>query len=91
MSDFDKEDFVGAVYQMVKTVPYGRATSYGAIARAIGYPEYVADGRQSVGEVVRKWEFLLPGSEQSRNIIRQRCFRHADRNAGKTGRGRYPG
>ena len=38
MSDFDKEDFVGAVYQMVKTVPYGRATSYGAIARAIGYP-----------------------------------------------------
>ena len=38
MSDFDKEDFVGAVYQMVKTVPYGRVTSYGAIARAIGYP-----------------------------------------------------
>ena len=29
---------MGAVYQMVKTVPYGRATSYGAIARAIGYP-----------------------------------------------------
>lgn len=38
MSDFDKEDFVAAVYQMVKTVPRGRATSYGAIARAIGYP-----------------------------------------------------
>ena len=38
MSDFDKEDFVAAVHQMVKTVPYGRATSYGAIARAIGYP-----------------------------------------------------
>lgn len=35
MSDFDKEDFVAAVHQMVKTVPYGRATSYGAIARAI--------------------------------------------------------
>lgn len=32
MSDFDKEDFVAAVHQMVKTVPYGRATSYGAIA-----------------------------------------------------------
>ena len=38
MSNFDKADFVQAVYQMVKTVPYGRATSYGAIARAIGYP-----------------------------------------------------
>lgn len=38
MSDFDKEDFIAAVYQMVKLVPYGRATSYGAIARAVGYP-----------------------------------------------------
>lgn len=38
MSDFDKKDFVAAVYQMVKLIPYGRATSYGAIARAVGYP-----------------------------------------------------
>lgn len=38
MSDFDKADFIQAVYQMVKTVPRGRATSYGAIARSIGYP-----------------------------------------------------
>ena len=36
MSDFDKEDFVGAVYQMVKTVPYGRATSYGNMSRMVG-------------------------------------------------------
>ena len=38
MSNFDKADFIQAVYQMVKTVPHGRATSYGAIARSIGYP-----------------------------------------------------
>ena len=87
MSDFDKEDFVGAVYQMVKTVPYGRATSYGAIARAIGYPNM----SRMVGRLFGSGSSCLPGSEQSRNIIRQRCFRHADCNAGKTGRGRYPG
>lgn len=38
MPDLDKEDFTQAVYQMVRYVPKGRATSYGAIARAIGYP-----------------------------------------------------
>lgn len=38
MSDFNKKDFVQAVYQMVRAVPYGRATSYGAIAHAVGYP-----------------------------------------------------
>ena len=38
MSDLDKEDFKQAVYQMVRYVPKGRVTSYGAIARAIGYP-----------------------------------------------------
>ncbi len=27
-----------AVYDIVKLIPHGRATSYGAIARAIGYP-----------------------------------------------------
>ncbi|WP_277465598.1 MGMT family protein [Parabacteroides sp. PF5-6] len=27
-----------AIYEIVETVPYGRATSYGAIAKAIGYP-----------------------------------------------------
>lgn len=34
----DKGDFIQAVYQMVRYVPYGRATSYGAIARAVGFP-----------------------------------------------------
>lgn len=38
MSRLDKEDFIQAVYQMVKYIPYGRVSSYGAIAHAIGYP-----------------------------------------------------
>lgn len=35
MKHIDKEDFREAVYEIVRTVPYGRATSYGAIAKAI--------------------------------------------------------
>lgn len=34
----DKEGFRRAVYDVVRLVPVGRATSYGAIAKAIGYP-----------------------------------------------------
>ncbi|MDR3060720.1 MAG: MGMT family protein [Dysgonamonadaceae bacterium] len=29
-----------AVYDIVNLIPYGRATSYGAIARAIGFPNW---------------------------------------------------
>lgn len=36
--DIDKESLREAVYEIVRTIPYGRATSYGAIARAVGYP-----------------------------------------------------
>jgi len=36
----EKEGFIEAIYEIVKTVPYGRATSYGAIAKATGYPQY---------------------------------------------------
>lgn len=60
MSDFDKEDFVGAVYQMVKTVPYGRATSYGAIA-VLSVIRICRGWSAECWEVVRKWEFLLTG------------------------------
>lgn len=34
----DKQAFREAVYDIVKIIPRGRATSYGAIAKAIGYP-----------------------------------------------------
>lgn len=38
MFEFNKTTFYNAVYEVVRRVPYGRATSYGAIARAIGFP-----------------------------------------------------
>ncbi|MDH6341987.1 methylated-DNA-protein-cysteine methyltransferase-like protein [Parabacteroides sp. PFB2-12] len=34
----DKEAIRQAVYEIVRTIPFGRATSYGAIAKAIGHP-----------------------------------------------------
>ena len=38
MNDSEKEAIKQAVYEIVNTIPHGRATSYGAIARAVGYP-----------------------------------------------------
>jgi methylated-DNA-protein-cysteine methyltransferase-like protein len=38
MDKIDRENLVIAVYEIVRMIPYGRATSYGAIAKAIGYP-----------------------------------------------------
>lgn len=35
----DKKDFFDQVYEIVKEIPEGRVTSYGAIAKAIGMPK----------------------------------------------------
>ena len=34
----DREQLQQAVYEIVKLIPQGRVTSYGAIAKAIGFP-----------------------------------------------------
>lgn len=36
----NKDEFRALVFEVVKLIPRGRATSYGAIARAIGYSNY---------------------------------------------------
>ncbi len=36
----DIEEFREMVYTIVRMIPIGRATSYGAIAKAIGYPNH---------------------------------------------------
>jgi len=38
MNYTEKKAFEQAIYDLVRTIPLGRATSYGAIAKAIGYP-----------------------------------------------------
>lgn len=39
MTDDDKVLFGNAVTDIVRLIPAGRATSYGAIAQAVGYPD----------------------------------------------------
>lgn len=36
----EKKEFTQAVYDIVYRIPPGRATSYGLIAKAIGFPEH---------------------------------------------------
>ncbi|MDH6357522.1 MGMT family protein [Parabacteroides sp. PF5-9] len=38
MDQKERKRLVQAIYEIVETIPQGRATSYGAIAKAIGYP-----------------------------------------------------
>jgi len=40
VNSFNKDSFCKAVYDIVAQIPAGRACSYGAIAKAIGYPGY---------------------------------------------------
>lgn len=50
MDKSEREGFVRAVYEVVGKIPSGRATSYGAIAKAIGYPRF----SRLVGKVLQE-------------------------------------
>lgn len=39
-SKIEAQSFNALVYEIVKMIPCGRVTSYGAIAKAIGFPNY---------------------------------------------------
>lgn len=39
MKKIDEENFFDRVYEVVRLIPYGRVTTYGAIAKAIGSPQ----------------------------------------------------
>lgn len=49
----DKSQFQQAVYDIVRLIPSGRATSYGAIAKAIGFPNHA----RLVGKVMNSCSF----------------------------------
>ena len=38
MTEKEKKEFTEAVHEIVRMIPYGRATSYSALAKASGYP-----------------------------------------------------
>ena len=39
MSEKNKDNFFERVYEVVRQIPHGKVTSYGAIAKAIGSPQ----------------------------------------------------
>lgn len=50
MTSKEREEFKEAVYQIVAMIPRGRATSYGAIARAAGMPGMARLAGRIMGE-----------------------------------------
>ena len=76
----EKDAFRRAVYDVVRDIPRGRATTYGAIARAIGYPSH----SRLVGHMMAGCEAFCPRhpgtprGEQCRMPVGQRAFGVAD-------------
>lgn len=67
MDKAEKELFVQAVYDIVKSVPYGRATSYGAIAGAIGAPNL----SRMVGKIMGQCDSAVTGIPAHRVVNSQ--------------------
>ena len=67
MDNIDKAAFIRAVYDVVLTIPRGRATSYGAIAKAIGYPNL----SRMVGRVMGECDSATSGIPAHRVVNSQ--------------------
>ena len=50
------EIFRKQVFEIIRMIPKGRVTSYGAIAKAVGYPNHA----RHVGNVLRNYEEDFP-------------------------------
>ena len=48
--------FKSQVYEIIELIPKGRVTSYGAIARAVGYPNH----SRHVGNALRNYSASFP-------------------------------
>lgn len=72
-----KENFFERVYEVARQIPYGRVTSYGAIARAIG----AAKSARMVG-------YAMNGSFEKHNVPAHRVV---NRNGVLTGKHHFKG
>lgn len=61
---FVKKDFYEQVWDLVRLIPYGRVTTYGAIARAIGHP----NAARRVGYALTSRKFNLDGMPAHRVV-----------------------
>jgi len=67
MDKTERENFAKAVYEIVKLIPEGRATSYGAIAKAAGYPNM----SRLTGKVLSEADCLSSGIPAHRVVNSQ--------------------
>lgn len=66
----EKKAFRQAVYDVVRTVPRGRVTTYGAIAKAIGYPLH----SRMVGRMMAECESFETGLPAHRVVNSSGCL-----------------
>ena len=64
-----KTDFFDQVYEVVKKIPYGRVTSYGAIARFIGSPQAARMVGWALNKSFTQKEFIPAHRVVNRNGI----------------------
>ena len=65
-SQENKENIYDAIYQVVRSIPQGRVSSYGAIAAAIG----LASGARLVGYAMNNSHFAIPSVPAHRVVNR---------------------
>ncbi len=67
MNNPEKEIFKDSVYKIVKLIPHGRATSYGAIAKAAGFPNF----SRMVGKIMSQCNSSITGIPAHRVVNNQ--------------------
>lgn len=78
MDSFNREAFYTAVYDIVVQIPAGRACSYGAIAKAIGYPQH----SRMVGQAMKTCPKDLPAYRVVNNqgiLSGKDCFEYPEK------------
>lgn len=77
------ELFRKQVFEVIRLIPPGRVTSYGAIAKAVGYPNY----SRHVGNVLRNYGDDFPAHRvcNSSGRITASCLRNFVGKLGKEG------
>lgn len=67
MDKKEKEQLKTAIYEIVNTIPFGRTTSYGAIAKAVGYPNM----SRLIGKIMSECDSVKTGIPAHRVVNSQ--------------------
>lgn len=77
------EMFKKQVFELIRLIPAGRVTSYGAIAKAVGYPNHA----RHVGNALRNYDEDFPAHRvcNSSGTITASCLRDFEGKLAKEG------